>query len=209
MTQPLVPTHHSSALAIDGAFVSSLMRGHIDSNRAGKMLFDDRGLAPHWQTFFEQALNANHGLRSGFDSNDQSDDVEAFRARLVELNASVQRRIADNGVTYNVYSDASSQSRPWSLDVLPMIVPEHEWQTIERGVLQRVRLLNDVLADVYGKQTLLKRGLLPAAIVQGHPGYRRTAHGIAPRGGTHLHIVGFDLARGNDGHWWIISQRTD
>ncbi|MGL5002978.1 MAG: circularly permuted type 2 ATP-grasp protein, partial [Casimicrobium sp.] len=66
-----------------------------------------------------------------------------------------------------------------------------------------------MLADVYGKQTLLKRGLLPAAIVQGHPGYRRTAHGIAPRGGTHLHIVGFDLARGNDGHWWIISQRTD
>jgi uncharacterized circularly permuted ATP-grasp superfamily protein/uncharacterized alpha-E superfamily protein len=218
MTQPSTPSTTSSPdlrdVCVDREFLRVLANAEIAKNDslsrdAAQMLFADKIIAPHWKTFFEQALRANHGLRSNFDSVGERDGVESFRTRLIELHASLQRKIADNGVTYNVYSDASSQSRPWSLDLLPMIVPEHEWQAIERGVQQRARLLNDVLVDVYGDQTLIKRGLLPAAIVQGHPSYRRTAHGITPRGNTHLHIVGFDLARGPDGKWWIISQRTD
>ncbi len=188
-----------AALAADRGFVES----------SGQMLFERDSVAPHWQTFFEAALHAHHGLRSGFDSSDREDSVASFRARLADLHASMLRRIADNGVTYNLYSDATGQARPWALDLFPMIVPENEWQTIERGVLQRVRLLNDILADVYGAQTLVKRGLLPSAIVQGHPAFRPAAHGAKPIGGTHLHIAGFDLARGPDGRWWIISQRTD
>ncbi len=203
----------SQGLAVDEDFLRALANDIDVENLPGdsnaSMLRSEGRIAPQWQTFFEQATRASHGLRSSFDSNSERDGIESFRARLIELHANVQRKIADNGVTYNIYSDTSNQSRPWSLDLLPLIVPENEWQTIERGVLQRVRLLNDVLNDVYGEQTLFKRGLLPAAIVQGHPGYRRAAHGIAPRGGTHLHIVGFDLARGPDGKWWIISQRTD
>jgi uncharacterized circularly permuted ATP-grasp superfamily protein/uncharacterized alpha-E superfamily protein len=209
MSETSVSSADSPRVEVNRDFIEALAARDGFANSAAQMLFANDSLAPHWQTFFEQALHAHHGVRSGFDSADREDDVESFRARLVDLHASMLRRVADNGVTYNVYSDESSQARPWSLDLLPMIVPEHEWQTIERGVLQRVRLLNDVLTDVYGEQTLIKRGLLPAAIVQGHPGYRRSAHGITPHGGTHLHIVGFDLARGPDGAWWIISQRTD
>ncbi|TAG78480.1 MAG: A circularly permuted ATPgrasp family protein [Burkholderiales bacterium] len=194
--------------AIDRSFVERLAQDCAFAAKS-EMMFSGDELAPHWKSFFEQSLRAHHGLRSGVEAADSPESVESFRARLLELNATVQRRVADNGITYNVYSDASSQARPWSLDLLPMIVPQHEWQSIERGVLQRVHLLNDVLNDVYGAQTLVKRGLLPTAIVKAHPRYLRPAHGIAPPGGTHLHITGFDLARGADGTWWIISQRTD
>jgi uncharacterized circularly permuted ATP-grasp superfamily protein/uncharacterized alpha-E superfamily protein len=169
----------------------------------GNMLNAGEAIAAQWQTFFGCALNAVHA------SNAAADRRAALARFLHESNENLRRRIEDNGVTYNVYAEDASQSRPWSLDLLPMIVPEAEWQTIERGVLQRVRLLNDVLNDVSGEQSLIKRGLLPSAIVHGHPGYRRAAHGIVPRGGTHLHIAGFDLARGADGTWWIISHRTD
>jgi uncharacterized circularly permuted ATP-grasp superfamily protein len=75
-------------------------------------------------------------------------------------------------------------------------------------VLQRTRLLDRIMADVYGPQQLLAGGLLPSALVQGHPGYLRAMHGVPPVGGTHLHIAAFDLARGADGHWWVVSQRT-
>ena len=122
--------------------------------------------------------------------------------------ASLARQIRDNGVTYNVYSDEGGPQRPWSLDLFPLILPPQDWQQIEAGIQQRVRLLERVMADVYGPQDLLAQGLLPPALVQGHPGYLRAMHGVDPVGGTHLHIAAFDLARGPDGHWWVVAQRT-
>ncbi|MDP3829036.1 MAG: circularly permuted type 2 ATP-grasp protein, partial [Polaromonas sp.] len=83
-----------------------------------------------------------------------------------------------------------------------------DWAQIATGVQQRARLLERILADVYGPQQLLALGLLPAALVQGHPGYLRAMHGVLPAGGTFLHIAAFDLARGPDGRWWVVSQRT-
>jgi uncharacterized circularly permuted ATP-grasp superfamily protein/uncharacterized alpha-E superfamily protein len=121
--------------------------------------------------------------------------------------ASLARQIRDNGVTYNVYADEGGPQRPWSLDLFPLIVEPDSWQQIEVGILQRMRLLERVMADVYGPQQLLAQGLLPPALVQGHPGYLRAMHGVQPVGGTHLHIAAFDLARGPDGNWWVVSQR--
>ena len=122
--------------------------------------------------------------------------------------ASLQRQVRDNGVTYNVYADADGPQRPWSVDLFPLILSQGDWAHIERGVLQRARLLNRVMADVYGPQELLRTGLLPSALVQGHPGYLRPMHGVQPVGGTHLPIAAFDMARDAQGGWWVVTQRT-
>ena len=158
--------------------------GHYDELRGG-----GKELSPAWADFFTHLGN------------------EGF-ADLKHRSASLARQIRDNGVSYNVYADASGPQRPWSLDLFPLIITPESWQQIEAGVLQRVRVLEHVMGDVYGPQQLLKAGLLPPALVQGHPGYLRPMHGVAPVGGTHLHIAAFDLARGPDGHWWVVSQRT-
>ena len=128
-------------------------------------------------------------------------------ADLDQRAANLQRQIRDNGVTYNVYADAEGPQRPWSLDLFPLIVDATSWQHIEAGVQQRMRLLEAIMADVYGPQTYLKDGLLPAALVHGHPGYLRPMHGVRPAGGVHLHVAAFDIARGPDGNWWVIGQR--
>ena len=120
----------------------------------------------------------------------------------------LQRQIRDNGVTYNVYADDNGPQRPWSLDLFPLILSPRDWAQIDAGIRQRTRLLNSVMADVYGPQNLLSKGLLPAALVQGHPGYLRAMQGVKPAGGVFLHIAAFDLARGPDGRWWVVSQRT-
>ncbi len=127
--------------------------------------------------------------------------------KLNQRLASLDRQIRDNGVTYNVYADENGPQRPWSLDLFPLIIEANSWQSIEAGIIQRMKLLELVLADVYGPQELLNRGLLPPALVQGHPGYLRAMHGVKPVGGTHLHVAAFDLARGPDGNWWVVSQR--
>ncbi|MDE2419177.1 MAG: circularly permuted type 2 ATP-grasp protein [Burkholderiales bacterium] len=128
-------------------------------------------------------------------------------ADLDQRAASLQRQIRDNGVTYNVYADEKGPQRPWSLDLFPLIIDARSWAHIEGGIQQRMRLLDAVMADVYGPQTFLAEGLLPPALVHGHPGYLRPMHGVKPVGGVHLHVAAFDLARGPDGNWWVVGQR--
>ena len=128
-------------------------------------------------------------------------------ADLDQRYGSLQRQIRDNGVTYNVYADDNGPQRPWSLDLFPLLIEPEQWQRIEAGVQQRMQLLEHLLADVYGPQRLLARGMLPPALVQGHPGYLRAMHGVAPVGGVRLHIAAFDLAHGPDGNWWLVGQR--
>lgn len=118
------------------------------------------------------------------------------------------RQIREDGVTYNVYNAQGGPSRPWSLEVLPLIIEAGEWRRLEQGVAQRARLLNAILADTYGEQRLLKQALLPSALVLGHPGYLRGLQGVTPPGGVHLHVLAFDLVRGPDGAWWVVSHRT-
>jgi uncharacterized circularly permuted ATP-grasp superfamily protein/uncharacterized alpha-E superfamily protein len=128
-----------------------------------------------------------------------------------ELNARmqhVQRQVRDNGITYNVYAAADQPQRPWSLDLFPLMLGHKDWQQIESGVLQRMQLLENIMADAYGPQQLVLSGQLPAALVQGHPAYLPAMHGVAPVGGRFLSLAAFDLARGPDGLWWLLSQRT-
>lgn len=127
---------------------------------------------------------------------------------MQEARDAMQRQIAENGVTYNVYADARGADRPWDLDLLPNILPAEEWQQIADGIRQRATLLNAVLADLYGPQRLIAGGQLPAGLIQGHPGFLRACHGIDVPGGIHLHLYAADIARSPDGQWWVVSDRT-
>ena len=161
--------------------------GSAANNIAGKPYF-----SPAWATFFDSL-----GVAGFQQLNQRAEDLE--------------QQIHNNGVTYNVYTDAdgiNGPQRPWSLDLFPCLLTQNEWQSIERGVIQRARVLEGMMADVYGPQELLKRAMLPAALTQGHPGYLRAMHGARPAGGRFLHIAAFDLARGPNGQWWVVSQRT-
>src|SRR5690349_1604351 len=76
----------------------------------------------------------------------------------------------DNGVSYNVYGDPKGLDRPWNLSPIPAVLPAKEWQQLEAGISQRARLLDALLADLYGPQRVLLDGLLPAGLVYGNPG---------------------------------------
>jgi uncharacterized circularly permuted ATP-grasp superfamily protein/uncharacterized alpha-E superfamily protein len=146
-------------------------------------------LSTPWRSFFDQL--GTTGL----------DDLDRRTQTLA-------RQVRDNGITYNVYASQGGPQRPWALDLFPLIITPESWTQIEMGVKQRARLLERVMADVYGPQQLIREAMIPPALVQGHPGYLRAMHGVSPVGGTHLHIAAFDLARGPDGQWAVVSQRT-
>ncbi len=119
-----------------------------------------------------------------------------------------QRLIHDNGITYNVYSDPESTSRPWPLDPVPLMMDPAEWKTIEAAVIQRATLFNSILADLYGPQRLLREKMIPAELVFPNPAFLRPCWGIEPPGGVFLHMYAADLARSPDGQWWVLADRT-
>ena len=120
----------------------------------------------------------------------------------------VDRLIAENGVTYNVYADPKGIDRPWKLDPLPLLLTADEWTLIERGVSQRARLINEVLSDLYGSQRMLEAGILPPEIAFGHPNFLWPCCGIKPVSNQWLSMFAVDLARAPDGQWWVLSDRS-
>lgn len=119
-----------------------------------------------------------------------------------------RQQIRENGVTYNVYGDPLGMERPWNLDAIPLLIGAGEWRRIEEGLIQRANLLNLVLADLYGEQTLLRGGYLPPALLYANPGFWRPCHGLKVPGERYLSLLAVDLARSPDGQWWIISDRS-
>ena len=129
-------------------------------------------------------------------------------AELARRWALAERRIRENGITYNIYGDPLGAHRPWRTDVVPLLMPAEEWQYIEAGVTQRAELLSRLLEDLYGPQELLKAGKLPAALLYGNPAFLRPLVGIKVPPHSALHMLAVDLARSPDGQWWVLADRT-
>jgi uncharacterized circularly permuted ATP-grasp superfamily protein/uncharacterized alpha-E superfamily protein len=129
-------------------------------------------------------------------------------AQLADSARTVERVIAENGITYNVFVDKQDQARPWSLNPLPMLIEPEDWRHIEAGLSQRARLLNHVVGDVYHDRDLLASTYLPSALVLGNPGYLHAMQGVSVPDNIYLHVIAFDLARDDQGQWWVIGQRT-
>jgi len=128
-----------------------------------------------------------------------------------------RRLIRENDVTYNLYGEQDSASRPWQLDLVPLLIESEEWRSIEAGLTQRAELLNILLKDLYGPRDLIKRGLLPAELIYSHPGFllpcvnmETTAieHPRHEQPGHALTFYAADLVRDQQGNINILSDRT-
>lgn len=183
MTKPEMPNQKPHAVADD-------VDGYLPPpGTYDEMLAAEGQVRPHWKP----VVDAITGL------SDAERDL-AFRDS--------QRMLRQNGMTYVAGDDPDRRGRPWGLDLMPMLIEPSEWHALEAGLIQRAELLNQILYDLYGRQRLLNDGVLPAPLVYGNPQFLRPCHGIEAPGGTCLHFMAFDLARGRDGRWWVMSDRT-
>ena len=117
--------------------------------------------------------------------------------------------LAENGVTYNVYNDPLGMHRPWSLNVVPFVLHQQEWDLVTQGIKQRAEILNLVLKDVYGENKLIKEGIIPYEVIYGHRGFLRQCAGMQLNTEKYLSIYAVDLCRGTDGRLWVVHDRTE
>lgn len=180
--------HVAPSPAANGSLAELLRTCRAPAGHYDEVHESSGALRPHWAAFVERAGHTTP-------------------TTLATAERRIARQLLDNGVTYNVHA-SGGPPRAWSLDVLPHIVPSHEWDELDRGLRQRARLLEAIARDIYGPQHLLREGIVPPAAITGHRGFLRQCHGTTPRAGTWLYLLAFDVARAPDGTWRVIETRT-
>ena len=127
---------------------------------------------------------------------------------LSERFARADRYLRDAGVFYRAYGGQENSERNWPLSHIPVMIAEKEWAHLSKGLIQRAELLEKVVADIYGENTLVRDGFLPPALVASNPEFLRPLVDVEPLGGHYLHFCSFEIGRGPDGNWWVLADRT-
>ncbi|WP_405167976.1 circularly permuted type 2 ATP-grasp protein [Nocardia sp. NBC_01499] len=152
--------------------------------------------------YYDELVDADGKVRRMW-SELSADFVELGTTGLGRLDSRVRRLIEDDGITYTELTGASEQAvtTPWRLDPIPLLISADDWTRLEAGLVQRSRVLDEVLTDVYGPRRTLTSGLLPPEVIVGYRGYVRAAHGITVPGRHQLFLHGCDISRWSDGQF--------
>jgi len=119
-----------------------------------------------------------------------------------------QSQIDRDGVTFNPHDDDGVVSRPWMLDAIPMVLAENEWSVLSTRLAQRARVLEALLADLFGEQRVLKDRIVPPDLLYGHPAWYPSYQNLNPTDQRLLTYSVTDLARAPNGEWWATGDRT-
>ena len=139
---------------------SPILKGDYSvGNFFDEMFLESGEPRPHYRALFDRLSNLT---------------IDEFNAR---------RRAADisflyQGITFTVYNENEGIERIFPFDLIPRIIPHNEWQTLERGLTQRVVALNHFLHDIYHDQRIIKDKRIPAELVFGARNFRREMIGI-------------------------------
>jgi uncharacterized circularly permuted ATP-grasp superfamily protein len=136
----------------------------------------------------------------------QPRDVMRSRRDEAEM---IFRRV---GITFAVYGekdeDGSGTERLIPFDLIPRIIPAHEWDSMQRGLVQRVTALNRFVHDVYHGQDIIKAGIVPAEQVMNNAQFRPEMVGVDVPHGIYSHIAGIDIVRAPDaqgnGEYYVL-----
>lgn len=154
-----------------------------------EMVLPNGSVRPHWQT-----------VMSFLDSQGPQ--------RAHTITERIQRRIVENGITLDSFSDPDNAEQPWHLGLLPFVISSEEFALLKGAVVQRMRLYEALLEDLYGEQNTLAEGLVPPALMFNDPSYLRPVHGIqtdVPR----LTFLALDFARDSSGNWHVIDTHAE
>jgi len=95
------------------------------------------------------------------------------------------------------------------VDPVPVVLNAEDWSQLSAGLVQRMRLLDALYADLYGPRTVLATDVAPVAQLLQDPAYLRTAVGIPARGSHHLFALTCTVARTADGSWVVHEDAVD
>lgn len=126
-----------------------------------------------------------------------------------QMTLEAQGLLYENGVTFNRYEDDVRKMRSWKIDPIPYVISPQSWDILEQGLQQRARLLEKLIDDLYGDQTVIRDGILPPELVFSHPGWLFPAAdsgAVDPR--PRVLFQGMDVMRDQQGQWRVLGDWT-
>jgi uncharacterized circularly permuted ATP-grasp superfamily protein/uncharacterized alpha-E superfamily protein len=142
---------------------------------------------PHWRSLLSTMFALGH-------------ETLAQRARLLD------QAFAEEGITAILPGERAVN---WRCDPIPLLMSAAEFSAVEAGLAQRAQLMELILADLYGPQTLMADGLVPPDLVYGNPAFLRPCRSVdGRRRDRYLSFYAADMLRGPDGFWRVLSDRT-
>jgi uncharacterized circularly permuted ATP-grasp superfamily protein len=129
---------------------------------------------------------------------------ELEEGQLQRCQQAAERLLIQLGITFNVYGDAAGTERAFPFDLIPRIIRADEWEWIERGLKQRIYVLNQFINDIYHDQKIIKDKIIPEDVIHSAVFYRKQCLGINPPQGVWCHITGSDLVRHGDGQIYVL-----
>lgn len=164
-----------------------------DSVRLGgndEMMTPDGRVRPVWQKFMDHLCSLT------------PDDIAKRFARGDQY-------LRDAGVLYRQYDESLSTEREWPLSHLPIFLDDTEWAGISAGLVERADLLESVVRDFYGPNDLVASGQIPATLLSQNPAWLRPLVEHQPAAVNYLNFLSFEIGRGPDGKWWVISDMIE
>ena len=118
----------------------------------------------------------------------------------------IQRILRDDGATYKAYDE--SKERTWDLNPAPLLINSANWQSIEAGLLQRATVFDALFKDIYGKQDLIRHGVIPPEAVFANSGFLRPCFGSSAIQEQGLLLHAADMVRHADNQVTIVRDCT-
>jgi uncharacterized circularly permuted ATP-grasp superfamily protein len=155
------------------------------------------------ENFYDEMFSGEGGIRPGYEY--VKSKFESLTSEdLTNRRLTAERALLSMGITFNVYSEGEGTERIMPLDIIPRVVPNPEWEQLERGLKQRIRALNMFIHDVYNDQHILNDGVVPRDLIESSKCFLPACMGLKPQKGVWCHITGTDLIRGDDGAFMVL-----
>jgi uncharacterized circularly permuted ATP-grasp superfamily protein len=155
----------------------------------------------------------DHAFDEMFESeNELRNHYEPLLEHFTALSADELRRrkqsadlsFLNQGITFTVYGRDEGTERIFPYDLLPRIITSAEWDTVERGLTQRLTALNLFLKDIYSEGRILNDGVVPREIVYSCKHFRRQMIGLQVPRNVYVAICGTDLIRLENGEFVVL-----
>jgi len=144
-----------------------------------------------------EALHAHYELLMEHFSSLPKDD-------LTRKKQAADLSFLNQGITFTVYGREEGTERIFPYDMLPRIITAKEWETVERGLTQRITALNLFLKDIYNEGRILSEGIVPRELVYSCKQFRRHMVGLQVPRNIYIAVVGTDLIRLENGEFVVL-----
>src|SRR5713101_8004515 len=162
-------------------------------------LFDGYGLDAAYDEMFEAPLRPRAHYRALFQRLASLTSEEFSRRK-----AMTELSMLQDGVGFTVYRQEEGIERVWPMDPVPRIIPAHEWEHIEQGLVQRLTALNLFLKDLYTDQLILRDRVIDPRLILEGTFFRYEFMGAKVPRDIYVHVCGTDLVRDAVGRYLVL-----